>query len=299
MRQAGPGVRIGGHLSIARGMTALAREAVATGCECAQMFTRSPRGGPPKPLEPQDIAAMHSVLEGAGIGPLVVHCPYYVNPATAQAGLGELASRIIHEDRQRAAALGAEFLVVHAGHRKTAPQEAAVEAVVERVAHGIAAGQSLPAVAAVTVLVENGAGARGDAAGTLESWAQCVLRIEQRGLPVGACLDTAHLWGAGLLPEADGHGALLAELRSLGLLQRLQLLHLNDSSAEHGSRRDRHEHIGQGTIPLDVFRRLLGEPHLAGLSGIVETNPQEGGMAQDVARLQRLRERASGGLDPC
>jgi len=242
---------------------------------------------------------MRNILEGAGIGPLVVHCPYYVNPAAADTELGELASRMIHEDRQRAAALGAQFLVVHAGHRKAASPEAAIDAVAKRVALGIAAGQSVPATAAVTVLLENGAGARGDAAGTLESWAQCMLRVAEQGLPVGACLDTAHLWGAGLLPEADNLGTLLTELRSLGLLQRLRLLHLNDSSVEHGSRRDRHEHIGQGRIPVDFFARLLGEPLLAGLSGIVESNPQDGGMARDVARLQRLRQRASGGRDPC
>lgn len=312
-------VRVGAHLSIGRGFGAMARVAVEMGCETVQVFSRSPRGGAAKRLDPADLAKMKGVLEGAGIGPLVVHTPYFVAPASHSEEVGELATRMIVEDGVRAAALGAPYVVVHAGHYRGEGGRCGAEMVARRV--GAAIRQLMEDGGDVEggggaggagrgpcplVLVENGAGGRGDAAGSLEDWAMCLHLMRAEGLPVGACLDTAHLWGAGwdlgagggdgdCAPGGDGGSdegdvqRLVRKLGGLGVLGLIKVLHLNDSSADRGSRRDRHEHIGDGQIPLHVFRSVLREPSFAGLPGIVETSPDDGALARDIALLKELR----------
>jgi deoxyribonuclease IV len=120
-------------------------------------------------------------------------------------------------------------------------------------------------------------------------WADCVKGIAEKGHPIGACLDTAHLWGAGWDLQPDNVTLLVDAIEGSGILPYLRVIHLNDSSAEAGSRRDRHEHIGDGIIPLRVFKSLLTEPRLAAVAGIVETDPAEEGVARDVQTLKRLR----------
>jgi len=288
-------IRIGGHLSISRGLAALARNAVASGCEAVQLFSRSPRGGPAKALDPADVQAMQQTLQGAGIGPLIVHCPYYVSPAHDRPDLGELATEIIADDLGRAAILGASYIVVHAGHSKRGDAASAASAVALRVAtaverHLSSDGVSADPARAPLVLIENGVGGRGDAAGTLEAWAACVHGVLARGFPAGGCLDTAHMWGAGWDLSADSVDVLLERLAALDILDKLKVIHFNDSSADPGSRRDRHEHIGQGQIPLEVFRRLLRDSRLSGRVGIVETDPADNGIARDVSALSKLRD---------
>jgi deoxyribonuclease-4 len=266
------------------------------------MFSRSPRGGPAKALDPSEISKMNATLQGAGIGPLIVHCPYYVLPAHDNPEVGALATQIIAEDLARAKTIGASYVVVHAGHSRaagsaaagsaTAGSAAAASAVADRVSAAIDrfAGGSPPEPGDPVVLIENGAGGRGDAAATMATWALCIQGVAARGLPVGGCMDTAHLWGAGWELGDDPAERLLAGLASLGMLDRLRVIHFNDSSAAPGSRRDRHEHIGEGVIPEEVFCGLLRSPLLCGRSGIVETDPENGGVARDIAALRRLRD---------
>lgn len=287
-----PGLRIGGHLGISRGLAALARQAVAWGCEAVQLFSRSPRGGPAKAWDPADLEQMRAALDAAGIGPLIVHCPYYVSPAHDRPEMGDLAVQIIAEDLARARAVGASFVVVHAGHSRTGGPEAAAAAVADRVAAAIRRyrEQDWPGPGEPLVLIENGAGGRGDAAGTMAGWAACIHGVSARGLPVGACLDTAHLWGAGWELGEQPAQRLLSGISSLGILDMLKVIHFNDSSAAPGSRRDRHEHIGEGLIPEEVFSGLLRSPQLGGRAGIVETDPADGGVSRDVLALKRLRD---------
>ncbi|MDP2871857.1 MAG: TIM barrel protein [Bacillota bacterium] len=329
-RPASPsGVRVGAHVSIGRGFAAMARAAAEIGCESVQVFTRSPRGGAAKKLDPADLAKMKRVFEGAGIGPLVVHTPYFVAPASHKEEVGELATRMIVEDSIRAQALGAAYVVVHAGHYKGEAGRRGPEMVALRVGaairelSGAGGGGSTggggrggdggpdgcPGGKCPLVLVENGAGGTSDASGRLEDWAECLHLIRAEGLPVGGCLDTAHLWGSGWEfdladsgePDDDDAGAgrgpgreavrrLIAKLEELDVLSMVKVLHLNDSCADRGSCKDRHEHIGKGQIPLEAFRALLRQPSFAGVPGIVESSPDDGALAADMVLLKQLRD---------
>lgn len=325
---------------------------------------------------------MWKTFEGAGIGPLVVHTPYFVAPASHKEEVGGLATRMIVEDVRRARELGARYVVVHAGHYQpgsgaggggvgsavrakggagaeagagagvawpgggaeayggigagsgsrggSGPEMVAcrVGAALRELAEegfgdggggvggsggsggstggsrgsGRGAGEGPDVAGRVgsgqggepLVLVENGAGSKGDASGTLERWAMCLHLLRAEGLPIGGCLDTAHLWGSGWdLAAGDGEAGvelLIQELSKLDLLGLIKVLHLNDSSAERASGKDRHEHIEDGVIPAGAFRRLLREPAFAGLPGIVESSPDDGKLARDMVVLKRLRD---------
>ena len=283
-----PAVRLGIHLSIARGMAAMAREAVRTGCEAVQVFTRSPRGGRAKPLDSADVAKMKETLQGADIGPLIVHTPYYVLPANDDPRIGELATQIIREDSERAIELGASYVVVHAGHSRQGAT-AATAAVARRVSAAVAELAEAGRADEVLVLIENGAGGRGDASASLGDWAACLHGVREAGLPIGACLDTAHLWGAGWPPGDDPVEALVDRLCELDIAPLLRVIHLNDSACAAGSGRDKHVHLGTGQIPLKTLGAILHHPAFAGLVGIVETNPANDGSAKDIALLKRLR----------
>jgi len=287
----------------------MAREAQSIGCETAQVFTRSPRGGPARPIDPEQATAMRATLGQADIAPLIVHVPYFVAPASERDDLGQLAIDMVNEDCHRAATLGAPYVVVHAGYRRQGGPAQGVAAVVERLGAAARAVEAHPATGGqVQIVLENGAGGRGDAAGSLAMWAECLLTLHQLGLPVGGCLDTAHLWGAGWqlgvspaeisdpatqtwAPGAATH--LLDTIERAGVLRLLRVLHLNDSAADYGSHRDRHEHIGRGRIPMSFFAALLGDPRVAGIPGIVETDPAAGGVALDLETLRLLRRASS------
>jgi deoxyribonuclease-4 len=286
-------MRIGAHLSISGGFAAMAGRARAMGCEAVQVFSRSPRGGPAKPISATDAAAMKATFGEAGIGPLIVHAPYYAIPASEREELGELAVEIIAEDCRRAAALGAGYVVVHGGSSRDPEPAAGLGAVVARVTAAARAAGPLVDAAGVRVVLENG-GTRTDALHDLSDWAAALDLLENSGVAAGACLDVAHLWAAGHDLSPRGLAALLRRLEDLGVLSRLRVVHLNDSSAEHGSMLDRHEHIGQGLLPPELFAQLLTEPRLEGVAGIVETDGRPEDVARDLRLLKELRSSGAG-----
>lgn len=283
-------MRVGAHLSIARGYAAVALRAIEMGCETVQVFTRSPRGRAAKPLDPADVGKMRRTMASAGIAPVIVHAPYFVAPAADEQEVGELAVRIIAEDCLRAVELGAAYVVVHAGHYRGPEAGSAPGLVGRRLRLAAEAADDLAgASCGVEILLENGPGARGDAAGSLDGWAEAVATARDLGAPVGACLDTAHLWSAGVDLASQTLDGLLARLDRLGILHVLRVIHLNDCSSRPGGGRDRHDHIGEGDIPLETFRLLLGRPSLSSMAAIVETRDDHGLLRRDVETLKRLR----------
>lgn len=285
-------MRVGAHLSIARGYAAVARSAVETGCETVQVFTRSPRGRAAKPLDPVDVRKMRRALSSAGIEPLIVHAPYFVAPASEKPDVGELAVQIIAEDCLRAGELGAPYVVVHAGHHRGGGSGPAL--VARRLAQAAGSARAAGVSGGVEILLENGPGSRGDAAGNLDDWAAAVKAARESGAPVGACIDTAHLWAAGVDLSPGAVDGLVSRLGRLGILDVLRVVHLNDCSSRPGGGRDRHDHIGEGDIPLETFRLLLRCPSLSSLPAIVETRDEDGLLRRDVEMLKGLRSQEVG-----
>ncbi|HZD64500.1 MAG TPA: deoxyribonuclease IV [Acidimicrobiales bacterium] len=245
--------------------TALAR-GEAMGAEVVQVFTQSPRTWRPTPHDPAELAAYP---ERQRAGPVVVttycHATYLINLATTDPPLYERSWACLVANLEVAAAIGARGLVLHLGSHRGAGLGTVVAHLAEGLLRAVEeVGDACP------VLLENTAGAGGTVGATFEELGTVLDRLgwDPR---FGVCLDTQHLWAAGVpyasLEEADATVAALD--RAIGL-DRLSCLHVNDSKVPLGSRRDRHENLGAGTIGADALASLLGHPRLQGLPAILE-----------------------------
>jgi len=262
---------------------------VRIGCEAMQIFSRSPRAWKGKPLDPQEVTAFRRAREEAGLAPLAIHLPYLPNLATHIPELLEKSIRVLSEEMIRADQLGADFLVAHPGH--VAPGKSREKAVI-RVGQSVAqALAELDENVKVTFLLENTSGQKGELGDSLPELARIHEAIKaeaERELHIGICLDTAHAWGAGYnLARPRGQEEMLAEFDRVLGLDRLALIHLNDSLVPLGSLRDRHGPIGLGQIGARGLARLVRHPALNHLAGLMET-PRES-EANDLINMKRVK----------
>ncbi|MDY6850482.1 MAG: deoxyribonuclease IV, partial [Thermodesulfobacteriota bacterium] len=284
-----PPMRLGFHLSIGRGLVKAVEQGLRTGCEAAQIFSRNPRSWIGKPLDEKETIAFRQARRAAGLTPLAIHLPYLPNPASMDPDLYRKSIRVLYEELVRAELLGADYVVFHPGHKAA---DRSLDEALDRVAHGVLeALAGLKAGVKVTLLLENTAGQRGEIGARFSELAGIIERIEAAGpanLKVGVCLDTAHAWGAGYdLARPRGQDKTLARLDRVMGLHRLGLIHLNDSLIELGSRRDRHAPVGRGRIGARGLARLVRNPDLTHLAGIMETPRQT--EADDLANMARAK----------
>jgi deoxyribonuclease-4 len=266
---------LGAHQSIAGGFHRAVDLAVATGCESLQIFTRNINQWAVKPIVADDAAAFRAAVKAAGLRFVVAHDSYLINPAAAAADLRKKSIAGLAEELRRAEALGIPWVVAHPG----AAGEQPVEVAVARAADGIAEALDETRDCAAGVLIETTAGQGSCLGATFEEIGAMLDRIDAvKGLKkrVAVCLDTCHVFAAGypLAPQAALDDTLRQFDRAIGL-ERLKLIHANDSKRELGSRVDRHEAIGKGKIGPEAFRLIMTHPKLAGIPLILET-PKEG-----------------------
>jgi len=294
-------VRIGIHTSIAGSYLNALEAARKLGCNALQIFSASPRmwqGGSARVAE-VDALAFRARREELRLGPLVVHANYLINLASAERMLQTRSIQAFHDEIVRALALGADFLVVHPGARGEATAGQAISTVVESVKQ---ASKRAP-MGGLRILIENSAG-MGTAVGSrLEEVGEILAGL--RGLPVEACLDTAHLFAAGYdIKSEGGLASTIGQIESTIGLENVPVIHANDSKIPLGGHVDRHEHIGKGKIGADAFARILRHPRfgseapdgLAGRVFVAETPIDDpGDDRRNVAMLWELaglKERA-------
>jgi deoxyribonuclease-4 len=288
------GRRLGAHLQVGEGMVKAADRAAEIGATTLQIFGDNPTAWKRRAEPPAEQAAFRARLAGHGLAPLVVHASYLINLAGPDPDFFERSIALLGAELRDAPGVGARYVNVHIGsHRGTG-----VGAGVERLADGIAqvlaaaadnAGASEPA----TILLENSSGAGWGLGVNVPELATIAAAIEKRGIPpgrVGFCLDTAHAWGAGHdLSDPDATDALLIDFQAEIGLDRLPVVHLNDSKSALGSRMDRHEHIGAGQIGEAGMAHLLRHPLLAHVAYVLETpGMDEGYDAINLARAVAL-----------
>ncbi len=269
----------------------MCERAVALGCQCIQLFSRNPRGWRTTAISRTEAAVFRADIKKAGIAPVIVHAPYLLNLATDEPLLRKRTVTALAAELKRAALLGAQYVVVHAGSNARVSPAMACALVARSInaALGRAPGRS------VKLLVENTAGSRGDVGARLEGLAGVFggLRRTDR---VGVCLDTAHLFCAGYdIGTRKVVDTVVREFDRVLGFGRLCLLHLNDTRAELGSGRDRHWHIGEGNIGERGFRAIATHPLLGMLPGVMETpRKAEGDDQRNMARMRRLQNRSGG-----
>jgi len=253
------------------------------GADCAQIWGSNPRAWAPPNTEPDAARAFGEAWREAGLGPLVLHCPYMVNVASPNAGFRSRSVELAKATVALAEQIGAHGVVVHSGAAGgSTPRDQAVR---------VAADSFLrigDAASSTWVLVELMAGTAGAVASTFGEARQL---FEACGMPerLALCLDTCHLFATGYaLDSADGVAACFAELRSVGLASRVRCIHGNDSKYARGLHRDSHEHVGRGHIGERGFAAILRQPAVKRCPVIVETAGEDADRARDVATLRRL-----------
>lgn len=241
--------------------------AAQLGCETLQFFSRNPRGWAARPLTDSEVAAFRETRERLAIGPVAIHTNYLVNLAALDPIVRERSIAAFHDELDRAARLGAEYLVVHPGSSRGGCAADGVRACIDAIrtaADGVDLGTT-------AILIENTAG-QGDCIGrSYEQVAEIIAGCE-RYVPMGMCLDTAHTFAAGyeLRSEAGFRRTLRAIEETVGL-ERVGVVHFNDSRVPFGSNVDRHWHLGEGEIGEAGLARVARAPRLAHAAFVIET----------------------------
>ena len=267
--------RIGIHTSTAGGVHTAAERAYRLGCNTLQIFSSSPRRWAPYELSEPQCAEMGRLRAKYDLNPLVIHTNYLVNLASSNELVRKQSMQAFRGELERALALGAGYLVLHPGSFRGADRE---QGLLRTAAAISASTQGLDLVrGGLTVLIENTAGSEFSLGGSFEQVGEILDRL-QGLVPVGACIDTCHTHVAGYdLVSGEGLCATLQQLeRTIGL-NNVKVWHCNDAKAARGSKLDRHQQIGQGTIGKEAFRILLNDLRLSHAAFIAETPIEKSG----------------------
>ncbi|MFZ0733717.1 MAG: deoxyribonuclease IV [Candidatus Sulfotelmatobacter sp.] len=279
--------RIGIHTSSAGGVQNAAERAYRLGCNTLQIFSSSPRQWAPYELGAPQCDEMNRLRARYDLKPLAIHTNYLVNLAASNELFLRKSMEAFRGEVERALSLGADYLVLHPGSFRGADREHGLL----RTAAAIAASsQGLDlAKGGLTILIENTAGAEFSLGGSFEQVAEVLERLEGI-VPVGACIDTCHTHVAGYdIVSQEGIYETLRHLDATIGLSRVKVWHCNDAKAARGSKLDRHEHIGKGTIGTETFRILLNDLRLARAAFIAETPiDRPGDDRRNVAALKKL-----------
>jgi deoxyribonuclease-4 len=285
-------------MSVAGGVSKAVDRAVVHGCEALQIFAKNASQWRGKPLDPAEVRAFRRRIDQTGITPVVSHASYLINLATTFPLLREQSIAAFADELDRADALGLLGVVIHPGTCTAGAEDDALRLVAE----GIRSAFKVRPRRKTMVLLEHTAGQGRTVGHRFEQLATILGHLN--GSPrVGICLDTCHLVASGydIAGESGYRDTFEAFDRLIGI-DRLKVFHGNDSKKPCGSRVDRHEHIGEGCLGLEPFRRLLNDPRFAGLPILIETEKARGSEKagtivedpydkRNLATLRRLRDR--------
>ena len=275
-------MKFGAHVSIAGGIENAPLRARQLGCECFQMFTRSPRGGRPPELDDRLLEAFFLNCSEVSISDYYVHTPYFINLASGKDDLREKSVDLVREELERSSALGVKYVMTHIGSAKGLQREAAIDNVVDSLLRilGNYGGTT-------QLLLENTAGQGHTIGASFEEISLILQSVAHGGL--GVCIDTAHMFASGYdIRTREGVERLVESLGAAFAPGTVKLVHANDSKAEFNSSKDRHEHVGEGKIGIDCFSAMIGNPFFKDLDMIVEMPPPE--VSRDVELLKKLRD---------
>ena len=275
-------LHIGCHLSASKGYLAMGHEALSIGADTFQYFSRNPRGGNAKAFDANDASALIAFMNEHHFAPVVTHAPYTLNPCAANPDVLDFARRALREDLTRLEFFPGALYNLHPGSHVGQGVSAGIDRIAEMLNAAMQDGLH------TTVLLETMAGKGSEIGSTFEELRAIIDRIAQNE-HVGICLDTCHVSDAGYDIISDLDGVLTQFDKAIGL-SRLRAIHLNDSMNPPGSRKDRHQKIGQGAIGADAFRRIVSHPALKALPFLLETPNDLSGYATEIRLLREWAE---------
>lgn len=270
-------VYIGCHLSSAGGFAKMGREALEIGATSFAFFTRNPRGGKSKAVDPEDAGKLQETLSSNEFGKLVAHAPYTMNPCSKDEKVRNFAKMCMEEDLQKMEYLPGNYYNFHPGSHVGQGVEVGIEMISNLLNEVLREDQH------TTVLLETMAGKGSEIGSRFEELAEIFSRVELQN-HVGVCLDTCHVSDAGYDIRGDLDG-VLSEFDQVIGLERLKALHINDSLNPVGSHKDRHARIGEGTIGLEGMLAVLSHPKLQEMPCILETPQKDLNGYRDEIRM--------------
>ena len=271
----------GCHLSNAAGNYAMVETALSIGANTFAFFTRNPRGSKAKPENKADNEKAMLALKEYGFGKLVAHGAYTMNLCTADSSAREFARDILCDDLRRMAGLSGNYYNFHPGSHVGQGMDIGICQICDALKEALAPGYP------VSVLLETMAGKGSEVGGRFEE-----LKAIMDGVGtgnIGVCLDTCHVYDAGYDIVNDLDGVLQEFDRIIGL-NKLLALHLNDSKNPYASHKDRHEKLGQGSLGMETFRRIVNHPALKDKPMILETPNELPGYAREISLLREMAE---------
>ncbi len=272
---------IGCHLSSSAGFLAMGETALKLGATTFQFFTRNPRGSRAKAIDPDDAAAFLALKEAHGLGTLVAHAPYTINPCSKDERTREFALETMADDLRRMEYLPGNCYNFHPGSHTGQGTERGIALIADTLNAILTEDQH------TTVLLETMTGKGTEIGGRFEELREILDRVTLSHR-MGVCLDTCHVSDAGYDIAADTDG-VLAEFDKVIGLTRLKAVHLNDSLNGVGERKDRHARIGEGTLGREAFGRIINHPALRDLPFVLETPNELPGYAAEIALLKEMR----------
>lgn len=277
---------LGAHMSIAGGYFRAVEKAHSAGCDCVQLFTKNNNQWRAKPITKDDVDRFKKALDELKISHPISHASYLINLASPDQQLRQKSIQAMIIELQRADALGIPYVVVHPGSYTTSDEKTGLQLIVDSIDQVHRQTKQLTC----DCLLENTAGQGSNLGWKFEHLAE-VIRSVTEPSRLGVCIDTCHAFAAGY--DLNGTAAYQNTIRKLGRtvgLRKVKAFHLNDSKKPFGSRRDRHEHIGQGEMGLDAFRNLLNDPRWKKTPMYLETpKGTDKGRELDEINLETLR----------
>lgn len=271
---------IGCHLSPSAGLTAMGETALSIGANTLQFFTRNPRGGRAKDIDPADAAGLVGMQSDGKLGPIVAHAAYTINPCAAKKETLEFALQTMADDLQRMELLPGNLYNFHPGSHVGQGEDAGIDRIAQTLNEVMFPGQQ------TTVLLETMAGKGTELGGTFLQLRRILDKVKYPER-MGVCLDTCHVFDGGYDIVHDLDGVLEEFDRVIGLSS-LHAIHLNDSLNVLGSRKDRHACLGEGDIGLDALSGVINHPSLRHLPFILETPNELPGYAAEIALMRGI-----------
>jgi deoxyribonuclease-4 len=279
-------VRLGAHMSVAGGLPLAVDRAVLHRCDALQIFTKNASQWRGRALPREEIGEFRAKVRAAGLGPVVSHASYLINLATTNQALRRQSIEAMGDEIDRADALGLLGVVLHPGCYTHGSEAEGLGLIADALLELFAArrrGRTL-------VILEHTAGQGTSLGSTFEQLASILAKTGDHPR-VGVCLDTCHLLASGYdISSPEGYADTFKQFVRLIGMSRLTVFHLNDSKKPLASHVDRHEHIGQGHLGLEPFRRIVNDVRFRGLPMLLET-PKTARRAPGRVEVDPLDER--------
>lgn len=273
-------ITIGCHLSTSAGYKKMGETAIKINANTFQFFSRNPRGGSAKKLVQSDLDGLKDILDENHFGEILMHAPYTLNMASSKPKTVEFAKMIFVDDLERLRKMPCNLYTFHPGSHSGSGVQAGIKSITDIINIGVTEEIS------AFVLLETMSGKGTEIGSSFAELSQIIKRVNYPE-KIGVCMDTCHLYSAGydIVHNLDG---VLEEFDQLLGLDRIKIVHLNDSMYPFNSKKDRHAGIGKGEIGIDAIIKFISHPSLKHLPFILETPYDVEGHGEEIKVIREM-----------